>query len=164
MSTPAPQVSDRAPLRLSVGDHPVPRAHLDGAWWPQSRDLAVEVADLVDHFPDRVGQVRRLLYSRPDWDPDASGSWARRVPVRRGYVKVGSFPSDDTHVMVVALTSGARLHLLVVPSSFEASSATAAMTAAADQADGRTAADLLRVTEHDQAHPGHDAWDDDGGH
>jgi hypothetical protein len=41
--------------------------HLGGVWWPQSRDIQVEAADLVDHFSDQVGRIDRLLFSRPDW-------------------------------------------------------------------------------------------------
>ncbi len=31
-------------------------------------------------------------------------------------MKVGSFPSDDTHLMILAMSSGQRLKLLVIPS------------------------------------------------
>ena len=85
-------------------------AGLDGAWWPQSRDLQVEVANLLDHFPAEVGHVRRLLYSRPDWGwtPPALTGRGRSGP-RRGVVKVGSFPDDTTHLMVLLMATGARL-------------------------------------------------------
>ncbi|WP_278255280.1 DUF5994 family protein [Nocardioides convexus] len=137
MATPATR-SDRVPLRLAVADG-VHAGPLDGAWWPQSRDLAVEGADLVDHFPDPVGHVARLLYSRPDWEPDASGAALRKIRARRGPVKVGSFPSDDTHVMVAVLSSGVRLRLVVVPSVFGDHEAARVMSAAADEANRRTA-------------------------
>ena len=48
-----------------MGDHPG-RDHLDGGWWPQSRDLAVELADLVDHFPQAHGRIQRAVYSPPE--------------------------------------------------------------------------------------------------
>lgn len=42
----------RGPLRLNMAEDPG-RNRLDGAWWPQTRDLEVELADLVDNwFPD----------------------------------------------------------------------------------------------------------------
>lgn len=160
MTTPAAAL-DRVPLRLAVNDGPH-AGPLDGAWWPQSRDLGVEAADLVDHFPGLVGHVSRLLYSRPDWDPESSGSALRKIRARRGFVKVGSFPSDDTHLMVVLLSSGTRLRLVVVPSAFSDAEAAHVMEAAADEASRQTAAELLDVAGHDQAHPGHRAWDDLG--
>lgn len=143
MTTPEAAL-DRVPLRLAVedGSHTGP---LDGGWWPQSRDLQVEAADLVDHFPARVGRVSRLLYSRPDWDPGPSGSALRKIRARRGFVKVGSFPSDDTHLMVAVLSSGTRLRLVVLPSSSGAEDAARVLTAAAERANQRTAAELLDV-------------------
>jgi len=44
----------RVPLRLQMTQKP--HSHpLDGGWWPQSRYLEVELADLVDHFPTAHG-------------------------------------------------------------------------------------------------------------
>ncbi len=127
MTTPAPPAPDRVPLRFVARDRRASDAGLDGAWWPQSRDLQVEVADLLDHFPAEVGHVRRLLYSRPDWELDPSGAWARKVRARRGVVKVGSFPGDDTHLMVLLMATGARLRVLVVPSTADPATAARAM-------------------------------------
>lgn len=102
-------VPRRRPLRLRMG-RTMGVDRLDGAWWPQSRDLAVELADLVDHFPAECGRVVRALFSPPDWDPVP-----RRVPVSTGYVKVGSFPRDDTHVIELKTSDRTVLHVLVVP-------------------------------------------------
>lgn len=114
-SSPAPTPS-RAPLRLRLRDSATDE-HVHGAWWPQSRDLQTEAADLVDHFPHLAGHINRMLFSRPDWDdPIVNGRGTRRIQARRGPVKVGSFPADDTHLMVLTLSTGARLHLQVIPS------------------------------------------------
>lgn len=59
--------TDRVPLRISL--NPSSTRRLDGAWWPQSRDLQVECADLIDNFPSNIGRPARLLFSRPDWTP-----------------------------------------------------------------------------------------------
>ena len=59
--------NERVGLRLRLLDPTAPGA-VDGSWWPQSRDLAVELPDLVDHFPKERGQVHRVVFSRPDWD------------------------------------------------------------------------------------------------
>jgi hypothetical protein len=34
-------------------------------------------------------------------------------------VKVGSFPSDDTHLMILAMASGQQLKLMVIPSGID---------------------------------------------
>ncbi len=106
----------REPLRLRLRN-PTGAEHVDGAWWPQSRDLQAEAADLVDNFPSEAGQVDRLLFSRPDWDsPTVGGRGVSRIRARRGWVQAGSFASDDTHLMVLSVASGRRLRLVVVPS------------------------------------------------
>ena len=46
----------RGPLRLALAET-AGSNRLDGAWWPWSRDLAVEPPDLVDHFPSQSGRV-----------------------------------------------------------------------------------------------------------
>lgn len=123
----------RAPLRLLLRDsgERTPHGRPDGAWWPQSRSLQVEGADLVDHFPASVSRVQRLLFSPPDWDDARTdGKGTRRITAGRGAVKVGSFPSDDTHRMVLTLADGRRLSLLVVPSGTGAEEAAGTMRAA----------------------------------
>lgn len=115
---PSPS-SARTPLRLRLDD-----VH-QGSWWPQSRDLQVEVRDLLDHFPAYAGRVDRLLFSRPDWDDPLldDGGGVRKVRAARGMVKVGSFPRDDTHAMVLTMSTGVRLRLAVVPSTADAAEA-----------------------------------------
>jgi hypothetical protein len=104
----------RTDLRLRLDDNP-PAAGPDGTWWPRSRLLSVELADLVDHFPADVGRISRLLFSRPDWDDalDEDGRGVRKIMAERGPVKVGSFPDDDTHLVIAAMANGDRLHLVV---------------------------------------------------
>lgn len=99
----------RVPLRLRMVDDPQPGG-LYGRWWPQSRDLAVELADLVDHFPSVRGGVMRATFSPPDWDTSL-----RRVRVKRGDMKAGSFPRDDTHMMLLTMFDRTTLKILVIP-------------------------------------------------
>ncbi len=129
--------SPREVLRLHLSEAPAPGSP-DGAWWPRSRDLQVEAPHLVDEFPDSVGRINRLLFSRPDWDDAApEGRGARRVQAARGPVKVGSFPADDTHLMVLSMASGQRLKLVVIPSDTTGSEG-ARLLAAAGGKPGRS--------------------------
>jgi hypothetical protein len=149
--------SRRAPLRLRIAEH-LGSNHLDGGWWPQSRDLAVELADLVDHFPARFGRIVRALVSPPDWD-----STPRRIPVAGGFVKVGSFPRDDTHVIHVKTVDRTVLRILVVPPYFTDDQGSEALLAAATSGNAHSATDLLdTVTEYPDVDPV-DHWSDDGG-
>lgn len=131
VSISSPTLAERVPLRLRL-DNSFQSGPLDGAWWPQSRDLQREAADLVDHFPGLVGRIERLLFSRPDWDAVSGAPSMHRIQAARGAVKVGSFPSDDTHVMIVKMSSGQRLRLRVVPSNTEPGLASRVMQQAAD--------------------------------
>ncbi|GAA5156717.1 hypothetical protein GCM10023340_45330 [Nocardioides marinquilinus] len=116
-STPAPSGSDQ-PLRLRLGE--ITSDGGDGAWWPRSRDLQVEAARLVDEFPVEAGRINRLLMSRPDWDDSVTGGHGvRRIRAARGVVKVGSFPRDDTSLMILAMANGGRVHLQVIPADID---------------------------------------------
>ncbi|WP_139980399.1 DUF5994 family protein [Nocardioides litoris] len=109
-------------IRLTIEDQPA-AAGPDGTWWPGSRLLAVELPRLVDGFPVEVGRVTRLLYSRPDWDDavDQEGHGVRKVVTSRGACKVGSFPRDDTRLVIATLSTGERLRLAVVHEGTERS-------------------------------------------
>lgn len=151
---PAAVPGDREPLRLRLADV-AGRDTLDGGWWPQSRDLAVELADLVDHFPDDQPRLVRALYSPPDWDDHL-----RRVPTARGMLKVGCFPRDDTHLMLLTTAGGDRqvLRILVVPPDLTPDQGEEALLAAASRGNAHAAAELLAtVTEHPDVDP-RDHW------
>lgn len=151
---PAAEVrSTRLPLRLRMVEH-VGRDRLDGGWWPQSRDLAVELADLVEHLPQQYGRVVRAVYSPPDWD-----GAPRRVPVPGGYVKVGSFPRDDTHVIHLKTYDHNVLQVLVVPPQFTDDQGDEALLAAASPGNSHSAGEVLdHVTEHPDVDPA-DHWE-----
>jgi hypothetical protein len=138
MTTSIPSAPS-TPVRLALA--PAPSAPLAGAWWPRSRDLEGELADLVDHFPAEAGRIARAIFSRPDWD-----THPRRVEIGRGHMKTGSFPRDDTHVLLVKLSTGRQLTLLVVPSDADADVARDLMARAADPANTATAVELLAAT------------------
>lgn len=153
--------SARVPLRLRMSAR-AGHDRLDGAWWPQSRDLAVELADLVDHFPTASGRITRVVFSPPDWDEAP----VRQVTVAAGTVKIGSFPRDDTHLMQVKTSDHALLHLLVVPPGTPQAPAEAALLAAAAQGNAAGAEHLLATAAASQreASDTEEHWQDDGGH
>lgn len=152
----------RTELRIRT-DNSFTSGPLDGAWWPRSRNLQDEAADLVDHFPYRVGRISRLLFSRPDWDSVAGETSVHKIHAARGTVKVGSFPSDDTHLVVLSMATGDRLRLLVVPHDTAPDLAAKIMDQAADDRNTHRPAQLLGLDGHDQSHIGEQIWDNDGG-
>src|SRR5690242_189832 len=88
----------RGPLRLNLAEVPGSN-RLDGGWWPQTGDLEMELADLVDNFPSSSGRIVRARVSPPDWDEPA-----RRVHVADGYLEVDSPPCDNTHMIHLMLS------------------------------------------------------------
>lgn len=146
----------RGPLRLNMAKDPGTN-RLDGAWWPQTRDLEVELADLVDNFPSSSGRIVRALFSAPDWDPVP-----HHVPVAGGYVTVGSSPRGDSHMIHLTLSDLTVLHVLVVPPGLTDLQGAEALMAAAAAGNAHSAADLLEeVTDSPDVDP-RDRWTDDG--
>jgi len=107
-SAPA-AAADRVPLRLQL-NQAMGDGALDGSWWPQSRDLSVELADLVDNLPVELGEIHRVVFSRPDWD-----TAPHRVRVARGLLKVGSYPHDDNHQVWLRTSTRRIMRLSVTP-------------------------------------------------
>ncbi|MDZ5622858.1 DUF5994 family protein [Nocardioides bizhenqiangii] len=131
-------------LRLAIGTSGVGRDSLDGGWWPRSRDLATEFAELVDDFPTQYGRIVRAVYSPPDWD-DAP----RRIAVRGRSVKVGKFPRDDTHVIYLTTSDRVVYCLLVVPSSFDEAQGSEALLASSTPGNHHSATSLLQVVTNE---------------
>ena len=98
---------DRIPLRLQL-QQTMGAGALDGTWWPQSRDPYLELADLIDNFPAPLGEVHRVVYSRPDWDIAP-----RRVRAARGLIKVGSYPREDNHQVWLWMSTRTMIRLSV---------------------------------------------------
>jgi hypothetical protein len=143
-------------LRLRMGETPSSQP-LDGGWWPQSRELTVELADLVDNFPPKRGRIVRVLFSPPDWD-DAP----KRVPTARGYVKVGSDPHDDTHVVMLTTSDREELCLLVVPPDMSRTKGDEALLASVTPGYASSPTELLTtVRERPNVDEG-DHWNDEG--
>lgn len=147
---PAPEDCRR--LRLRLGRAPG-QDRLDGAWWPYSRDLESEMSDLVQQFPPSHGRISRAVYSRPDWD-----TAPRKLTVGPRVIKVGSFPRDDTHVLIVQLSDHRRLTLLVVPPDFTPGQGEEALLAGSTAGNRHPAGELLlEVTNQHDADPA-DRW------
>ena len=129
------------PLRIVLAA-PRRNRRLDGGWWPHSRDLAVELAQLLAGLPEETGRAVRAVYSPPDWDTPP-----RRVPLASGYLKVGSFPRDDSHLLDLRMLNGTTLRLLVVPPTADPQRARTALDAAAAEGDTGTVATILSAMD-----------------
>lgn len=146
--TTSPRSEDLATLRVPLRVLLDPDHHgrpLDGAWWPQTRDLELELADLADHLPGEVGDVTAMRISRLGWNPGPGTRGPREIRSRRGRVRVESLPERDAHLMVLVLTSGKRLRLLVIPASTKRGVARSLMNQATDERSNRSAKALIAM-------------------
>jgi hypothetical protein len=145
--SPAP-ITSPSPVALSADDVPSsgrlrikPLApvsgHVDGAWWPRSRDLATELPPMLAELGTRLGTVARVSYHLGGWDPAP-----RRL--RGGRVRLEGFRTTDPHTLTVVGVTGGRMVLLVVPPTTTAAGAEAALEAASEPGDRRSAEELLR--------------------
>lgn len=122
---------------LRVTFAPFRRAgEVDGAWWPRSRDLDTELAELFPPIQRRFGQIKWLRLSWADWDthPDRAGDG----------VPIGWNRQMLTHLLVAHCLHGTAVFLLVVPADTEPHVARRALMLAADaQWTPRGATDVL---------------------
>jgi hypothetical protein len=152
---PEPAVAARVPLRLNLSDD-LGHGRLHGAWWPQSRDLETELVDLAGGLPAALGRVVRVVYSRPDWNLAP-----RKVTVDDTAIQVGSFPQDDSHLVILTLSTR-NLSLLVVPQDTDEEQAEEAMDVAASPANHASARDILVPRTARAPLPVAQRWDDAG--
>ena len=99
-------------VRVSLrGDAGAGDSAFDGAWWPRSRDLAVEVPELIAELDRRGVRVERLTYALEAWVPAP-----RKLFVQGRIVRTGGFRSMDPQVVCLTWAGGnRRANLLVVP-------------------------------------------------
>jgi hypothetical protein len=55
--------------RLALCERDNSRAAVDGAWWPKSLDLSLELPDLLAVFGLWIGTVHRVVYDPNGWLP-----------------------------------------------------------------------------------------------
>ncbi|MGW8332788.1 DUF5994 family protein [Streptomyces sp. NPDC055897] len=119
------------------------RGLLDGAWWPRSRDLAVELPALIGLLDPLWGRVTRIAVNPRYWPVVP-----RKVPVRGHVVKVGWFKAEqDPHKLLLLSNTVGRWDLLVIPPDTPAASAARLMAAASDPAGPALTAGALMAAE-----------------
>ena len=98
----------RVSLRSGAGDG---NSAFDGAWVPRTRDLAIEVPELIAELDRRGVRVERFTYALDAWSPVA-----RKIVVADRIVRTGGFRSMDPGVVCLTWDGGTRrADLLVVP-------------------------------------------------
>jgi hypothetical protein len=124
---PSPRPEPRR-IRLLLAAPGVKQGRLDGAWWPRSRELAIELPALTDELDHRWGRITRIAVNPASWPVIP-----RKVQVTGHVVKVGCFtPELDPDTLLLLSYTAGRWDLLVIPPETSPTAADRLMTAAAD--------------------------------
>ncbi|MBB5960674.1 hypothetical protein FHS29_007302 [Saccharothrix tamanrassetensis] len=142
-STPpalATPVADRSlfPLRLRLKPVAPPSGHVDGAWWPGSRDLVAELPALVEVLADRIGVAGRVVFARTFWDVTPE-----QVELNGQTIALLGFAALDTDVVQVSGIDRRHIDLLVIPPHADSAAAERALVLAASSDHTRLPADIL---------------------
>jgi uncharacterized protein DUF5994 len=111
----------------------------DGAWWPRSRLLSVELPELVAALESLGVRVERFTYAADSWDEPP----ARKVAVAGRTVRTGAFGSMDRQLVSLTVDGDRRLDLLVVPPEADALTGVRALRLAGLRADSSSPQRLL---------------------
>jgi hypothetical protein len=160
--SPAPVGSQ--PLRLSLKPPAPTTGHVDGGWWPRSRDLATELPAL----DVRLGPVYRVAFAIASWGPTP-----RRVEVDGRRVGLDGFHFQDKDIVHVRGLDGRRVSLLVVPPEATDSAGHDAVLAAGRRDNADDPATILTASGVSAGKPipdprvaaddAEDRWEGDGG-
>ena len=125
-------------VRLRLKPAAPTSGHVDGSWWPRSRDLAAELPDLLAAVTDRLGSTERVSYHLGDWDPAG-----RSIDVGGGFaVRLSGFHFQQRDTIDV-LGPQKRITLLVIPPETSPQTADDALAAAAQPGNTDTVDALL---------------------
>ena len=157
----------RHPQRLRLRPMAPTTGHVDGAWWPRSRDLAAELPALLTALAVRLGDILRVSYNLTEWN-----SAPRRIVGDGRRIRLDGFISRPAHTLDLVAVDKHRLTLLVVPSTTDPAAAHQTMTRAAGRDNDQTVGDLLAAgvsvttpAEHmtDLTRTALAGWEADGG-
>ncbi len=126
-----------ADVRLRLKPAAPATGHVDGAWWPRSRDLATELPLLLAAVAERLGRVESVSYHLGDWDPVG-----RRVDVDGHVVRLSGFRFQRSDTVDV-VGRRQRITLLVVPPEASPQRADDALDAGGDPGNTGTVDALL---------------------
>lgn len=97
--------------RLSLTPSSSARGAVDGAWWPRSKDAAIELGALIEELAAQRTPVRGIALTRVGWD-----SAPRRIQLASGRkVAVDWLRTGDVRRIRISDINYQRIDLLVIP-------------------------------------------------
>jgi hypothetical protein len=119
---------------------------VDGAWWPHTDDLAIELPDLLAVLSVRLGPVDRFLYNMSEW-PKPS----RKLATGGRSVRLDGYRLQPVHTVEVLGLNREKIVLLVVSPHADPEQAHAIMMTAAGPSDTSNVASLLMISADEAA-------------
>ncbi len=137
--------------------------YVDGAWWPHSDDLGVELPGLLALLSERLGPVDRVLYKVSDW-----AKAPERLATADHSVCLDGNRLQPPNTLEVLGPDNGRVVLAVVPPHTDPERAHAMMVAAAAPDDESTVDALLMISlrerqSRNQRVAAQERWDVEGG-
>lgn len=137
-STDSTQTRPRITPRLRLKPKGSTAGHVDGAWWPHSDDLPIELPDLLAVLSIRLGRIDRVTYNFTDW-----ASAPQKFPTGEDMVALrGYYQQPGNSVQIVGINR-TKLVLLVVPTRTDAEHAHDIMMSAAAPNNASSIDELL---------------------
>jgi hypothetical protein len=136
---------------------------VQGAWWPRSDQLSIELPPLLAALRPRVGSVDRVIYDETSWAPQSL-----RMEFRgRSIILEGSSTTSPNTLSVIGKGLG-RLVLLIVPPYTNPTRAYTAVMAASKPDDVSSPDELLGIGRREAqdrrlALMAHQRWESEGG-
>jgi len=87
---------------------------VDGAWWPHSDDLPIELPDLLAVLSIRLGPIDRVTYNFADW-----ATAPAKFPTGDDMVRLSGYYQQPGNTIQVVGVDCTKLVLLVVPTRTE---------------------------------------------
>jgi hypothetical protein len=158
-SAPRSAHSGSQHLRLRLKPRAPVTGFVDGGWWPRSRDLPVELPELLAVLAVRMGPVESVSFNLDTWGPTP-----RRITLDGRVVKLAGYRSQHPDTIDV-LSAAHRVTLLVVAPEAAPEAAHGALMAAGHRGNTDPVDTLLLARS---AAPAADAdeelrWELDGG-
>lgn len=165
---PAAQPTDSAGphlqgLRLRLKPAHCSGGFVQGAWWPHSDRLYVELPQLLRELSSRVGTVDRVIFDESTWAPAAL-----RLEFMGHSVVLEGSGAESTNTLSVVGKGFGRLVLLVVPLYTSPARAYTAVMTASKPDDMSSPDELLGIGPREardrrQAGLASQRWESEGG-
>ncbi|MGW2516186.1 DUF5994 family protein [Streptomyces sp. NPDC001617] len=127
-----PPLPSHPVLRLRLAPHGGMPRSIDGAWWPRSYDLLVELPRLLAGLPREWGHITSVTVNGAAWPVTAGRMLVSNQVVRLRRTLAASAP----HTVVLLAPGRGRWDLLVVPPDTTEEAAEPLMAAAVADVEG----------------------------